>query len=266
MEEDYDEGGIDLEILELEKRSRRRKLRLGIISITVVALFILSISAKVIIDLIVPKISYGDFEQHQSDFYYEDDRFKIVSYDYLDDINLGAINDLYDKYDRILEMMQHEAMGKIELYLYGNRDHYLKTNVSANGAIAYYKDGIIRVLNPNAEGVDDYTEYRATYNDYSYEHILLVHEFIHAVHEDQYGAFSVNSWVNEGLAEYISYDIIGFDRLDIKSQYVDKEIPFDTFKWIASCGTYVVIPLKTTTFFKVMISPFMMAIFLLIGR
>ncbi len=65
-----------------------------------------------------------------------------------------------------------------------------------------------------------------------YTQILLVHEFVHAVHDDKVDSINRSPWITEGIAEYITYDIIGFHHMNIKKNYKEERIPFDSFVWI----------------------------------
>lgn len=174
------------------------------------------------------QVTFGDFTLKQGDYYYEDAYFEIISYDYLDDLNLKAINDLYYKYEDILDMMGHSAMPQIQLRFYGDRDAYLEGGIPA-GYVGYYRNGVIRVLNPEAKEVEYYQDYGDAYTPYSYIHSLLPHEFVHAVHEDMMGAFPVNKWISEGIANYISYKLIGINWYGIKASYKDQPIKPQNF-------------------------------------
>ena len=174
------------------------------------------------------QVTFGDFAFENGAYRYEDIHFEIISYDYLDDLNLEAINDLYYKYDDILDMMDHQSMPKLQLRFYGNRDDYLQEGIYSR-YVGYYKEGVIRVLNPKAKGVDDYTDYGKTFSSYGYTHTLLPHEFVHAVHDDKIGAFPKNRWISEGIANYISYKLIGINWHGVKDAYEGQPIKPHSF-------------------------------------
>ncbi len=252
---------IDNELLALEQGRRRFKKIVRWVSLFVVLIFVGGMIARIAFynakapivvrdpavleqeseakngsEAFTP-LSIEDFDLVDGDYFYEDDKFDIISYGHMDDINIDAINDLYSKYDQILEMMNHESMEQLKLYFYGDRDTYLETGIPSE-FIAYYLDGHIHVLNPNAKGVSDYTDYRDDFDDFNYSHYLLVHEFIHGVHHHKIGSMSPEAWINEGIAEYISIEALGYGTKVYRRFFEGQEIPFDSFTWLNATISY----------------------------
>lgn len=174
------------------------------------------------------QLSFRSFAQSGDDHIYVDEYFQVVSHDYLDELNIAAINSLYYKRDKVLEMMDHEAMGKIEVHFYGSTEDYVNAGGS-NVALGFYSDGKIHILHPEAEGIEGFSKNYDDFNKYHYEDVLLIHEYVHAVHKDKEGAFPENKWITEGIADYISLKLSGWSWSGIQNQYKGQTTQINNF-------------------------------------
>lgn len=211
---------LQLEVEEMTKPPRRLGLR--VIAILLIALLLGGSIAGGLYYYLNHQVTYGQFTFSNGTYRYTDDDFDIISYGILDELNLAAINDLQYKKDRVLEMMDHDSMSQVTIVFYDDRDEYFYAG-GLDHALGIYKDGSIHILHPEAKGIAGYSSTYDNFNSYQYTNMLLVHEYVHAVHEDKAGGFPANKWITEGIAEYITYKLAGVNWMSLK-QYHDGQV------------------------------------------
>ena len=170
------EISIEQVVETIEEGNGIRKRMLRLVALLLVLSMVVGSFAGAYYYGLTHQLAYRDFTVEATDYTYVDERFNITSNGILDDLNMDAVNGLYYRYDRILEMMDHPSMPQIDIIFYDDLETYKAVCGEFIGD-AFYSNGVIHVLNLKANE-------NLRKSDYYYREVILTHEFVHAVHHD----------------------------------------------------------------------------------